>query len=114
MGRLQLVREQSPACEPAHTFDRTSRVARADPKLSHRAYRVLAAIEGHCWGDRRDCWTSNTTLGLEAGGIGPEGVRRAIRELEKLGYLRIEPDPSKVRGHRLILLYELKGALPGS
>ena len=111
MGRLQLVREQSPDSEPAHAFDRTSRVARADPRLGHRAFRVLAAIEGHCWANRRESWTSNTTLGIEAGGIGPEGVRRAIRELERLGYLRIEPDPSKIRGHRVILLYQFKGAL---
>ena len=112
MGRLELVRgAQSPDPEPPHNFDRASRVARSDKRLGHRAYRVLAAIEGHCWEGRRDCWTSNTTLGEEAGGIGPEAVRRAIRELEQLGYLRVEPDPTKARGQRLILLYQLKGAL---
>jgi hypothetical protein len=31
--------------------------------------------------------------------------------LERLGYLRVEVDPSKVRGSRLILLYQLKGPI---
>ncbi len=86
-------------------------MARRDRRLGHRDFRVLCSIEGRCWGDQRDCWTSNRTLGEESGGIGPEAVRRAIRVLERLGYLRVEVDPSKVRGSRLILLYQLKGPI---
>jgi hypothetical protein len=108
MGRLILVQGPSLESESPHSFDQVSRIARADKRLSDRAYRVLATIEGYCWGDQRECWASNTTLGDQSGGVGPEAVRRAIRELETLGYLRIEPDKTKGRGHRLVLLYQLK------
>ena len=108
MGKLILVQGPSLDSEPPHSFDQVSRIARADERLSDRAFRVLAAIEGYCWGDRRDCWVSNRTLGHESGGVGPNTVRRSIRELEKLGYLRTEPDKAKARGQRLILLYTLK------
>jgi hypothetical protein len=98
-----------PEPEPEeHTFDKVPRKARSDTKLSARSYRVLAAIEGHAWGESRECWACNRTLGHEAGGIGPEAVRRAIRQLEHLGYLRVEPDPSKMRGSKLCLLYQLR------
>lgn len=100
--------EQPPSREPSHAFDQVSRRARSDGQLSDRAYRVLATIEHYAWGDRRDCWASNRTIGEQSGGVGPEAVRRALRELEARGYLRCEPDPTKARGQRLILLYELK------
>ncbi len=108
MGRSILVRGPSPDPAPPHSFDQVSRIARADDRLSDRAFRVLAAIEGYCWGDRRDCWVSNRTLGKESGGVGPNTVRRSLRELERLGYLRIEPDKTKARGQRIVLLYTLK------
>ena len=108
MGRLQLVREPSPDLVPPHGFDQVSRVARADDRLSAQGYRVLAAIESYCWGDSRDCWTSNRTLGKQSGGVSATTARRAIHELQKLGYLRIEEDKTKVRGQRLVLLYRLK------
>ena len=108
MGRLILVRGPSLDSEPPHSFDQVSRIARADKRLSDRGYRVLAAIEGYCWGDRRDCWVSNRTFGNESGAVRPRTIRRAIRELEQLGYLRTEPDQAKARGQRLILLYRFK------
>jgi hypothetical protein len=105
----RLIQVDAPTPEPeGHAFDQVSRVARADPRLTGSAYRILATIEGYCWGDRRDCWACNRTLGAQAGGIGPEQVRRCLRQLESAGYLKIEPDPSRKRGNRLILLYELK------
>ncbi len=108
MGKLILVQGPSLDSEPPHSFDQVSRIARADKRLSDRGYRVLATIEGYCWGDRRDCWVSNRTLGEESGGFSPNTVRVALRELERLGYLRTEPDQAKARGQRLILLYTLK------
>jgi hypothetical protein len=108
MGRLILVQGPSLDSEPPHSFDQVSRIARADKRLSDRGYRVLATIEGYCWGDRRDCWVSNRTLGEQSGGVSAMTARRAIRELEQLGYLRIEEDKTKARGHRLVLLYQLK------
>jgi hypothetical protein len=108
MGKLILVQGPSLDSEPPHSFDQVSRIARADKRLSDRGYRVLATIEGYCWGDRRDCWVSNRTLGEESGGVSARTTCRAIRELEQLGYLKTVPDLSKIRGHRLVLLYQLK------
>lgn len=108
MGKLILVRGPSPDPQPPHAFDQVTRVARADRRLSAQAYRVLATIESYCWGVSRECWTSNRTLGEQSGGVSTTTARRAIHELESLGYLRIEEDKTKARGQRLVLLYELK------
>jgi Helix-turn-helix domain len=98
--------------DAGHRFDQVSRTARADRRLGDRAYRLLAAIESYCWGDRRDCWTCNRILGEQIGGSSPSTVRRAIRELVTAGYLRVEPDATKMRGQRLILLFELARSEP--
>lgn len=104
-------RDPAPA-RPVHAFDRPPRAARLDPELSATAYRVLATIEAHCYGDRRECWPSNRTIGEQSGRISPETVRRALRELEARGYLAIRPDPTKARGQRLTPLYDLAGPTP--
>lgn len=109
MGRLCFVGHEPTTAETSrHGFDRVSKEARADPRLSDRAYRVLATLEGYCWGEDRESWPSNRTLGLKSGGVGPEAIRRALRELERLGYVRIVPDPTKNRGQRIELLYQLR------
>jgi hypothetical protein len=48
MGRLILVQGPSLDSEPPHSFDQVSRIARADKRLSDRAFRVLATIESYC------------------------------------------------------------------
>jgi hypothetical protein len=101
------------ADELGHRFDQVSRVARADPRVTDRAYRVLATIESYCWGESRSCFATNRTIGTQSGGVGPETVRRAIRCLEKAGYLRVEEDKTRMRGSRIVLLYKIrKGDLP--
>ena len=109
-GNLRPVLEETPDPETLrHGFVRGSMVALKDAELGHRSFRVLCALEGYCWGDDdRESWATNRTLGRRAGGIGPDAVRLALRELEQRGYVRIEPDPSKMRGSRIILLYQLK------
>jgi hypothetical protein len=109
MGKLHPVDQPTPAPEIAdHGFDQVSKQARADPRLSHRAFRVLACLEGYCFGDNRESWACNRTIGKTSGGIGINAVRLALRELEKYGYLEVIPDPSRMRGSRLKLLYRLK------
>jgi hypothetical protein len=108
MGRLELVREQIPDAPEPHGFDQVSRVARADRNLSDRGFRLLSAIEGFCWGDDRECWPCNKTLGRHCGGVSADTIRRGLAELVRLGYIRIEPDKTKMRGQRLILNYVLK------
>ena len=93
-----------------HGFDRVSRQARADPRLSHKGFRVLAALEGYCFGDDRESWACNRTIGAACGGIGPNAVRLALRELAHLGYVESIPDLSRMRGSRLRILYRLKRA----
>lgn len=97
---------------PIHSFDRPPRPARVDPRLSDRAYRVLVTLEAYCWGESRECWVSNRTLAEQSGGAHPDTIRRALRQLEALGYLTTTPDPSKVRGQRIQLLYDLAGPRP--
>jgi hypothetical protein len=91
-----------------HGFDQVSRTARVDPRLSHRSFRVLATLESYCFGDARESWACNRTIGQASGGIGSNAVRLALRELEKLGYVRLIPDDRKMRGSRLEILYLLK------
>jgi hypothetical protein len=91
-----------------HAFDQVSRVARADPRVTDRAYRVLATIVSYCWGISGTCFATNRTIGRQSGGVGPEAVRRAIRCLEKAGYLRVEEDNTRMRGQRIILLFKLR------
>jgi hypothetical protein len=108
-GRLRPVAEPTTAPAPElHSFDQVSREARRDPRLSHRAFRVLATLEGYCFGDVRESWACNRTIGQASGGIGINAVRLALRELEKFGYLEVIPDASRMRGSRLKLLYQLK------
>lgn len=108
-GPMRQVDEPTPdPVEARHGFDQVSRIARADPRLSHRAFRLLACLEGYCFGDDRESWVTNRTLGKQSGGIGPNAVRLGLRELEQAGYIRIDPDPSKMRGARIRLLYRLK------
>jgi hypothetical protein len=109
-GPLRPVAVPTPAPQPPirEPFDQTPKRARQDSQLSDRAYRVLAGLEGYCFGDDRESWVTNKTLGRVCGGKGPNAVRQALRELEALGYLRIEPDPTKMRGQRIQLLYLLK------
>jgi hypothetical protein len=107
MGRLRPVDQPTAAPEP-HPFDQVSRLARADPRLSDRAFRVLCTLEGYCFGDDRECWPSNRTIGQKSGGVGPEAIRRAIRELEKIGYLEVIPDTRRFRGQRLRITHQLR------
>jgi hypothetical protein len=107
-GRLRQVEEATRAPEP-HGFDKVSREARCNCALSHRAFRVLATLEGYCFGDDRESWACNRTIGAKSGGIGPNAVRLALRELERHGYLEIVPDDRKFRGSRLRLLYTMRG-----
>lgn len=107
-GRLRQVDPtRADATEP-HGFTRASLPALQDPRLSHRNFRVLAALESYCWGRDRDSWPCNRTLGLRAGGIGPNAVRQALRELEALGYLESIPDIRKFRGSRLEIRYQFR------
>lgn len=109
-ARRRPARGRDPApTRPVHTFDRAPRTARSDRELSDRAYRVLATLEAYCWGDSRACWVSNRTIAEQSGGCHPDTIRRALRDLEARGYLRTEPDPTKVRGQRIHLLYDLAG-----
>jgi len=109
MGRLIYVGDTPSSDTPEpHAFDQVSRVARADPKLSDRGFRLLAAIEGYCWGDSRECWPCNKTLGRQCGGVSDDTIRRGLVELVKLGYLKIIPDKTKMRGQRLVLNYVLR------
>jgi hypothetical protein len=107
MGRLRPV-DQPTAAPVPHPFDQVSRLARADPRLSARGFRVYCTLEGYCFGDDRECWPSNRTIGKNSGGVGPEAVRRALRELEKLGYLEVIPDPRRYRGQRLRITHQLR------
>jgi DNA-binding transcriptional ArsR family regulator len=107
-------RPEVPDQEPeGESFDQVPRKARADKQLSATGYRVLAAIEGGCFGSSRRCSLTNGKLGANAGGISHNTVRRALRELEELGYLRVELDKTRFRGQVLVLLYELKGPWSG-
>lgn len=112
MGRLQLVRGPSPDPEPTYTFARLPLAAWDDPRLSDRAFRVLFAIERHCWGDRRECWATNATLAGRSRRVSHDTIGRGLRELVDLGYIRVEPDPTKARGQRIVLLYRLKAKDP--
>jgi len=106
---LRRVDEPTPDPETErHGFDQVSRIARADPRLSHRAFRILSCLEGYCFGDDRQSWASNRTIGKGCGGIGPNVVRLGLRELEQAGYIQIEPDRDKMRGQRISILYQLK------
>ncbi len=108
-GRLVRVEEPTPDPELLrHGFDQVSKVARCDPRLSHRSFRVLCSLEGFCFRDDRQSWVTNRTLGRISGGIGKDAARLALRELEKLGYIRLIEDETKMRGQRIEILYRLK------
>ena len=102
-GRLRPVDEPT---EP-HGFDQVSKTARKDARLSHRAFRVLATLESYCFREDRESWACNRTIGTSSGGIGPNAVRLALRELEKLGYIAIIPDISRMRGSRIQIRFHL-------
>jgi hypothetical protein len=98
------------AIQPGEPFDRPPKRARTDTELSHRAFRVLACLEGYCFGEDRESWACNRSIGAASGGIGVNAVRLALRELERLGYILIIPDITRMRGSRIRLLYMLKQA----
>jgi hypothetical protein len=104
VGSLRPV--ESPTPEPGrHSFARASTIALADEKLGHRSFRVLLALECYCFGDDRESWATNRTIGKRAGGIGPEAVRQGLRQLEQLGYIRLIEDKTRWRGSRIEILY---------
>ena len=108
MGRLILVQGPSLDSEPPHNFDQVSGSpgptsgSPTGPSGCSRRSRAIAGATAATAG------FPNRTLGDESGGVSPNTVRIAIRELERLGYLRTEPDKAKARGQRLVLLYTLK------
>jgi hypothetical protein len=110
MGGFRRVEATGTDPAEAHGFVKASIIALKDEALSHRSFRVLISLESYCWGDDRESWPTNRTLGLRAGGIGPEAVRQALRELERRGYLQLVPDTTRWRGSRIVLLYLLKRA----